>query len=95
MQYHRRQLLDDRVRDENGYGQLPMITGNTVPGAGPSEVPDAGMWERGEPVGSGVDDLKVRVNLLPCTARRQPKLRGLCGTWRKVVKPVVRLVPVG
>ena len=26
--YHRRQLLDDRVRDGNGYGQLPMVTGN-------------------------------------------------------------------
>ena len=30
MQYHRRRLLDDRVRDGNGYGQTPMITGNTL-----------------------------------------------------------------
>jgi hypothetical protein len=30
--YHRRELLDDRVRDGNGYGQNSMITGNTLGG---------------------------------------------------------------
>ncbi len=29
MHYHRRHLLDDRVRDGNGYGQVPMVTGNS------------------------------------------------------------------
>ena len=28
-QYHRRCSLDDRVRNGNGYGQAPVITGNT------------------------------------------------------------------
>jgi hypothetical protein len=27
-QYHRRHMLDDRVRNGNGYGQVPMVTGN-------------------------------------------------------------------
>jgi hypothetical protein len=27
-QYHRRHLLDDRVRNGYGYGQVPMVTGN-------------------------------------------------------------------
>lgn len=31
-QYHRRSLLDDRVRNGNGYGQTPIITGNTKGG---------------------------------------------------------------
>ena len=30
-QYHRRALLDDRVRDGNGYGQSSMTTGNSGP----------------------------------------------------------------
>ena len=55
----------------------------------------AGMEERGEPVGSGVDDSKARVDLLPCATRSQPRLTDEGVTWRKVVKPVVRLVPVG
>ena len=33
MHYHRQFLLNDRVRDGNGCGQEPIVTGNFVPNA--------------------------------------------------------------
>ena len=42
-QYHRRRLLDDRVRNGNGYGQAPMGTGNALdPRARAEDTPTRG-----------------------------------------------------
>src|SRR5262245_5378914 len=47
-QYHRRPLLDDRVRNGNGYGQVPIVTGNTRLRRMAQPDPRVGSWKKGE-----------------------------------------------
>ena len=82
--YHRRHLLDDRVRNGNGYGQAPIVTGSTDRAG--AEAPTR--WRRG---GSRRGYRDRRVYPLPPN-RYGPKAAAI--GWKKVVKPVVRLVPV-
>ena len=88
-QYHRRPLLDDRVRDGNGYGQQPMVTGDAGRAARAEARAAAGRkvnWE----LKVHHDESNELVNdLVP--RDEAPKHRV---EWKKVVKPIGRLVPV-